>query len=435
MTTLGIDIGSSSVKAGLLRGTDVVGKIVRRALPTDYTAGRAEVKPDDLLTAVAGAVADLGSRVKRADAVGLSVMSPSWVAMDARGRALTPIVTHQDRRSVAEAHEIERRVGRAWHLRVAGLRPFPGGVASTTLAWFVKHEPRRLERADLAGNLNTFLHRAMTAARVTDPSNASFTGLYETIRLGGWSDVLIDAAGANRAWLPDVLEGDVIAGNVSREGARRFNLPAGLPVMTGVIDGSAIMLLAGAGVGQLVNSSGSTDVLALCTDRPRPHPQLLTRALGVGRRWLHVATIAAAGSSLNWAKDQLFADLPKAKFWKLVEEMATKKGESPVTFDPYLAGERTSVDQRRAAFTGLTLSTTRQDMLEAVIEALARASADRVPLLQSRGTKIRHNVFVSGGVQSGLADVLHRDWPGRWTFHAEDEATLRGLGALTPRPR
>jgi sugar (pentulose or hexulose) kinase len=105
-----------------------------------------------------------------------------------------------------------------------------------------------------------------------------------------------------------------------------------------------------------------------------------------------------------------------------------------VTFEPYLAGERTSIDQRFAAFSGLTLSTTRRDMLEAVIESLARASAERVPLLQSRGTRIRHDVFATGGA-SGLSDVLHRDWPGKWTFHGEDEATLRGLGTLTPRER
>jgi hypothetical protein len=46
---------------------------------------------------------------------------------------------------------------------------------------------------------------------------------------------------------------------------------------------------------------------------------------------------------------------------------------------------------------------------------------------------MRRDVFVSGGTQKELAAVLHRDWPGKWTFHSEDEATLRGLGRMTPR--
>src|SRR3989337_685875 len=155
MTLLGIDIGSSSVKAGLLRGDKVVGRVARRGFDTEYDGVRAEVKPDDILDAIRRAVADLGAAAKRPDVIGLSVMSPAWVAMDRTGKPLTPIVTHQDRRSVEAAREIERRVGKANHLRIAGNRPAPGSIASTTWAWYVQHEPSRVRRADLVGLLNT----------------------------------------------------------------------------------------------------------------------------------------------------------------------------------------------------------------------------------------------------------------------------------------
>jgi glycerol kinase len=38
-----------------------------------------------------------------------------------------------------------------------------------------------MKKADLCGHLNTFLHRQITGARIIDPSNASFTGFYETL--------------------------------------------------------------------------------------------------------------------------------------------------------------------------------------------------------------------------------------------------------------
>jgi hypothetical protein len=60
-------------------------------------------------------------------------------------------------------------------------------------------------------------------------------------------------------------------------------------------------------------------------------------------------------------------------------------------------------------------------------------SAERLPLLQTRGTPMKRRVCVSGGVNEALERVLHRDWPGRWTFDSIDEATLRGLGRLVPR--
>jgi len=197
---------------------------------------------------------------------------------------------------------------------------------------------------------------------------------------------------------------------------------------------------------------GSTDVLALCTDKPRPHEKLLTRALGVGDRWMSVSTIAAGASSIYWMKREFFADWSMPKFQKAIREIglrprnsrprkrareSTKNQETPpeqsVSFEPYLAGERTSIDQRRAAFTGLTLATTREKMLEAVIESLVRASADRLALLEVNDVKIRRRVVVSGGSQDRLDEIFHRDWPGRWTFRAEDEATLRGLALLAPK--
>lgn len=466
MNLLGIDVGSSSVKTAVLRGGKVVGKITRAYFPTRHDGVKVEVDSNVILQAIVASVAALGAGARRADAVALAVMSPAWVAMDAKGKALTPVVTHQDRRSVEVATELEDRVGRERHLRLAGNRPFPGGISSTTWAWYRKHAPEVLRRADLVGHLNTFLHRRLTGSRVADPSNASFMGLYRTIDQGGWSEELCDAAGASPALLPEVREADRVGGTLTRSAAARLGLAQGLPVTVGIVDTSAAMLLTGARPGQLLNVCGSTDVLALCTDHPRPHEKLLTRALGVGRRWMSVSTLAAAASAIYWVKREMFPDWPVAKFQREVRRIGLGKrsknyppkridrraprgaardagrsasGDSAspsvdgVHFDPYLAGERTSIEQRRGAFTGLTLATTRQEMLGAVIEALVQASARRLALLDTGDVKILHRVVVSGGQQDRLDELFHRDWPGRWTFHAEDEATLRGLGRLVPR--
>jgi xylulokinase len=152
----------------------------------------------------------------------------------------------------------------------------------------------------------------------------------------------------------------------------------------------------------------------------------------VGRLYLSVSTLAAGGSTIQWLRERLFADLrDDRRFYALVKKLARRPIESSVRFEPYLAGDRMSLEQRHAAFTGLTLSTTREQMLSAAIEALARASAARVSLLESVGTKIdRRRVMLTGGLSQALGGVLHRDWPGRWSFRTEAEATLRGLSRL-----
>lgn len=434
-TILGLDIGSSSVIAGILRGAKVITESPRSFFKSRCEGPNVEVDPDELLRALRTAIASHGGQAKKVDAIHLAVMCPAWVALDRNGRALTPIVTHQDRRSVAIAQSLEARFGKDHHLKICGCRPFPGGISSTTWGWFLQHQPQRLRRADLVGHLNTFLHRRLTGARVTDPSNASFTGLYRTLTLDGWSKELCDNLGVNPSLLPYVHDADRIGGHITPEAARAYGLRAGTPMLVGLMDGSAGMLLAGAKVGQLFNVCGSTDVLALCTNHPRPHERLLTRALGVEGKFLQVSTLAAAASAIYWVRDQFYQGMPlegfRAEFRRLSRVGPSAAGT--VRFEPYMAGERTSIEQRQGTFTGLTLASNRTQMLSAVIEGLTRASAERLPLLAQTGTKLLQTVAVSGG-SDRLDQLMHRDWPGRWTYRAVTDATMRGLALLTPRP-
>jgi xylulokinase len=429
MTVLGLDIGSSSVKAALLRGTRVYGEIAREHFKTRYDGTRAEAEPQLIIRAIARAIRSIGAGARSVDAIALSVMSPAWIAMDQHGKPLTPLITHQDRRSVDVAVELEKRIGKDRHLRLVGNRPVPGGISSTTWAWFKRHEPRLMRKADLVGHLNTFLLMQLTHARLVDPSNASFMGLLK-LDQSGWSEEICDAIGASELQLPQIVSADAVGGLVTHAAARKFGLTHGTPVLTGLIDTGSAMLLAGAKPGQLVNVAGSTDVLALCVDRPRPHERLITRALGVEKKWLSVSTLAAAGSSFRWVREQLFREQSDLAFAKMMRKLAKTAPKSGIRFDPYLAGDRMSIEQRRAALTGLTLASSREEILSAVIEAITGASAERLELLKQVNGRIDHRVIVSGGVVEATGDLLHRDWRGKWTFRFEDEASLRGLGKL-----
>src|SRR6185295_5624278 len=100
MNLLALDVGSSSVKSAILKNGKISGKIVRASFKTRRDGVRAEVDPKNILKAIHQAIADIGKPAKSVDAIGLTVMAPSWLAMDHEGEPLTPIVTHQDRRSL-----------------------------------------------------------------------------------------------------------------------------------------------------------------------------------------------------------------------------------------------------------------------------------------------------------------------------------------------
>ncbi len=430
MKLLAIDIGSSSVKAAVLTGAGTPRKVIGVPFPTQYDGTRASVDAAEVERALHQAFKQIGDDRREVDAIAITTMAPSWLAMDKAGRAITPVVTHQDRRAIEEAKQIEARVGKRRHLQLAGNRPFPGGISSTTWRWFDRHEKSIMRRADLVGHLSTWFLRRVCNARVADPSNAAFMGAYESITLKGWSEELIEAVGIRRSLLPEVREANVIAGHVTEGAASAFGLLAGTPVLTGCMDGSAAMLAAGAKPGQMLNVSGSTDVLALAIDHPKPHESLLTRPLGVGKRWLAVSTLAAAGSALEWARRTFYAELSPADFHKQLAKVAGRSTD--VAFDPHLAGSRVMIDERSGAIAGLRLGSTRDDILAALCDALSTASGERLALMTKQYRKISPTVVTTGGVQSGLSKVLQRDWStyGRWRFSSLEHATLRGLWQL-----
>lgn len=447
MRVLAIDIGSSSVKAAILTGPQVeASQTVRVMYESSYeddgVAPRAQVNADAIERAVISAIGKLKGAAG-VDLIGATSMSPSWLAMDAKGRALTAVVTHQDRRSVAEAQVIERLVGRERHLRSTGNRPYPGGISSTTLAWHLLNEPS-MKKAALAGHLSTWFIFNLTGERAMDLSNAGFTGLLAVDAqgrdFGAWDASLVDAvaevgrtkSSRLRAMMPYVCESNRIVGKVNRAGAKRFGLKEGTPVIAGCMDGSAAMLAAGAEVGRLTHISGSTDVLALCTDRPYPSEHLLTRPLGVEQKWLSVGTISSAGTSLDWVRATFYSELEGADaFYERVEHLlSARKANTHVKFINELAGSRTAMEARYGAIGRLSLGTTRDDIVRALIRDLSHESAQRMNRLSELGAPMLKEIFCTGGVNERIAREIRRDWPRRFKYRTESEATARGLFTL-----
>ena len=108
--------------------------------------------------------------------------------------------------------------------------------------------------------------------------------------------------------------------------------------------------------------------------------------------------------------------------------MTGKAPPGKLRFRPYLAGDRMSIDQLEAGFDGLDLGTTREDLLRAVLEALARWNAEGMALLTERAKPLP-DVFVAGG-GGWLGGLLHEAWPGRWRFRPIRDASLHGLERL-----
>jgi sugar (pentulose or hexulose) kinase len=432
MRILAIDVGSSSVKAGLWDGSGFA-DIARAPFRTRFDGVQVEVPAEAVWRAVVRAARSIPAR--SAEAVAFCTFSCGVMVTGERGDVRAGAITHQDRRSVAEARTLVKQLGKPWLLRHTGNLPYPGSIGSTTLAWLRHHRPGIFRRGYRIGQLSSFLGRRMTGEWVIDPSQAVFLGLWD-IQARTWNQRMCDAVGVKVSSLPQVVWADEVQGRLTRAAARMLELREGIPLIGGFVDGSAGMVETSMAAGQLVHNSGSTDVLAMCVNTPVPTEGVLTRPVGIGRvfpeRWLAVRTIAAAGSAVDWARRVLFSELTDTAWRRVLARACSNPYRGNARCTPTFAGERASIEQRTGAtFDGVTLATTRQEMLASIIRALVQESAASYAML-ARIRRPQNTVYTMGGAAT-LQDAMHRGWPRAHIRQQLKGDSLRGLVALATR--
>jgi sugar (pentulose or hexulose) kinase len=103
-----------------------------------------------------------------------------------------------------------------------------------------------------------------------------------------------------------------------------------------------------------------------------------------------------------------------------------------VLCDPSFAGERAAIAQViGGTFAGISLGTSRDDLLQALLASLVRRSAANHACLRALH-KPGLNVYVMGGA-GRLADAMHRAWQGTHRFVRLEGDSLAGLGELARR--
>ncbi len=421
---------------------------VRVAFPTRLEGTAAEIVAEKLFAAVLKAGEQAlrrGGAAAEIDAVSFCIFSSGVVVTDARNRAVTPVITHADRRSSAVALELVRKHPREWWLDHTGNLPYPGGIGSSTLAWLRQERGGVFRKGYQVGQVSTYLGGCLTGRRVSDPSQAVFLGLWD-IRRNRWSEEACRAVGIEVGALPEVAWADSILGGLTASVARRWGALAGTPVVGGFVDTSAAVIQTPMDVGQLAHNAGSTDVLALCVDRPHPAEGILTRPVGVSGAWgksrdsvpwLAVRTMASAGSAMEWMWRTLFPALSREAFAAQVSKTCRRllrdgRAEGSLRCIPTFVGERASLEQPAgASFSGIRLGTDAEEMLAAVVQALADESAKNYGLL-SRIRVPKQRVYSMGGASS-VAEVMHAAWPKKHRFEQLSANGLRGLVMLAER--
>ncbi|MEP7294016.1 MAG: xylulokinase [Chloroflexota bacterium] len=419
---LGIDIGTSSVKA-VLFDPDTIGvaAVAQQEYPIHKPApDRAEQNPDDWWKATIEVVRRVTERAGRNDviAIGLCGQMHGTVMLDAANQPIHPAIIWADQRSAAECDDLIALLGAERYAAIAGTLPATGFMAATLL-WLRKHDPALLDRIRTVLLPKDYVRLKLTGSLATDPSDAAATALFD-IRVKRWSAEIIGGMGLPHSIFPHVLDSQALAGELSAKAAAALGLPGGIPVVVGSADqpaqgiGNGIVAPGKAAIS--VSSGGQVVTPLIPQGKVIPtDPRLHVFNHAIPGMWYILGAILSAGLSLRWLRHISGMDeLGSAAYERFSAEAATvKPGANGLIFLPYLTGERTPhMDaQARGGLIGLSAYHERAHLARAVMEGVAFALRQALEISIELGGQVESVVATGGGMESAvwrqiLADTL-----------------------------
>ncbi len=401
---LGIDIGTSSVKAILVDERQEVVATRGCALTTQSPRpGFSEQAPDKWLEAVYAALDGLKrehpAAMSAVAGIGLSGHMHGATMLGRDHRPLRSCILWNDTRSSAQCRELERR----WpELRqVTGNKAMPGFTAPKVL-WVAQNEPDIFAATSLVLLPKAYVRLVMTGEAFEDMSDASGS-LWLDVRTRAWSVDGLAATGLSREQMPRLVEGLAPTARLRPDLASRWGM-----IRRPVFAGGAGDNLAGAvGIGAIDPGSafislGTSGTLVAPTTEVAANPNRTAHSFchAVPGRWVQAGVTLSAASSLSWVSR--LVGVPEGE---LLAPLGTEaRGPSPVSFLPYLSGERTPHDDAaiRGSLHGLSHASDRSEIAQAVLEGVAFSLADCRDVLAEGGVVISDADTIGGGSRSRL---------------------------------
>jgi xylulokinase len=438
---IGIDIGTTSTKAVVF---DAQGQVLAQAsqeYQTHYPQPNwAEQDPDDWWHATCAVLQQLftqqGIDASVIAGVGVSCQAPCLVPVDGQGRPLGRAQLWLDRRAEAQCAWLRERVGEETITRINGGRIDPYYLAPKLL-WFKEHEPERYAQTYQVLQANGYVNYQLCGHFGMDRSHGPITLCYESAHRR-WSMELIERMGLDAAKLPSLADCGTVIGGVTAAAAAATGLRIDTPVIAGMTDGTAAAVEAGlVQVGDAVEMTGQSTVLLICSDQAYLGNELIPLGHAVPGRHLVVGALVSSGGSLRWFRDQLgeterlAAEQQEIDAFDLLSQLAAQSppGANRLLFLPYLYGERSPIwdSHARGVFFGLSLATTKADLVRAIMEGAAFGLRHNVEAATADGFALAKLACVGGGARSALwnqikANVLNRP------IHLPQAATGAPLG-------
>jgi xylulokinase len=416
MSLLGIDVGSSSIKiVAYSEDGKTLGTYRTELEPRHPVPGSWEQDPEQVWQATCTGMRSLASKqaVKRdpPKAIAVSASARENFPVASNGKSLGPCIMGGDLRGA----EFETAPEGApwpenWTLSCGHLRERQD--PALRLLWRQKNQPRVMEKAAFFIGWHEFIALRMCGRAVTDPSIASRWMTYD-LKARGWDFKRAEQYSIQKKFLPEIMPWGKVIGRIKPALAKDWGIPSTMDVAVGAID----LMCAGMGAGAISPGTacicaGSFENLLIPTSS-YPTASLLLNGPSVspypGDSGLAIIAVSPTGTMVfNWARNVLGVSLDK------LEQEIVDSGLSPgpVIAVPYLSGSQLYWKDRRklrGTLLGLTLATSRLDIIKAFMECIAYEHVMTMKVLKDEGVRIKRFRAAGGGARSRWWTQLKAD--------------------------
>ena len=405
MLYIGIDLGTSACKFLLVDGEGRIRNAVTKEYPLYFPhPGWSEQDPEDWWKACLEGIPELlkGFDGTQVTGIGAGGQMHGLVALDENDRVIRPAILWNDGRTAKQVEYLNNVIGKEKLSELTANIAFAGFTAPKLL-WMKENEPENFARIRKIMLPKDYINYMLTGVHCCDYSDASGMLLLD-VRNKRWSGEMCAVCGVSEEQLPRLYESYETVGTVLPNVAKVLGISSAVKVCAGAGDNAAAAVGTGVvGSGGCNISLGTSGTIFISSDSFGVDPNNALHAFAHADGGYHLMGCMLSAASCNkWLCEEILHTTDYA-----AEQAGITKdmlGKNHVFFLPYLMGERSPINDTnaRGTFIGMTMDTTRSELVQAVLEGVAFAIRDSFEVAKSLGFAIPSTKICGGGAKSPL---------------------------------
>ncbi len=434
MLFVGLDVGTTGCKAAVYdEKGKCFGKAYREFNVLHPQPGWSEQDPevvwDSVCFVLEGAVSAAkngGCRAEDFSAICTSVLGEEIMPVDKAYRPLRTSILGMDYRASQETDELCEKLGKRWIYDTTGFPPHPMG-SLPTIMWIRRHQPELNDNTYKYVTFTEFIMKRLGAGEgAIDYPQAGRTMAFD-IEKKEWSEKLVQAAGFGTDMLCRACETGEIVGRLSAEMAGKLGLTERVELVAGGQDQTCSALGAGLLDSSIaMDSHGTIEGLGVVSDAKYTGDQAFDAAIScyiytVHDKYFLMSSSQVGGLLLKWYKNNFsLAEMQEAEkrnrnVYDVMTEHAPSRPAKEMVLPHFIgSGPPWNDLDSRGAMVGLSIDTTRHDLVKAIMDSLTYEFRINMEYYQEIGFDFRE-IRVVGGVSKSpfwmqiKADILNRD--------------------------